>query len=317
MRGEAGPAVQLRVVAACAVLLALLPFAAGAADVRVLTAADGLPSSWVKALVPAPDGKLWVGTGNAGVYLLDPATGAGKGYRASDGLSSDAVVSIALFGGKIYVGTSAGLSVFDGAKWSTIGKVEKVVMRNVRLAASPDGKELWACSVDLAGGIVRYDGTQWKFMGGDGRGIFNDVHGFAFLPEGVLMGAGSGMAYLHKGSDVVPMGEGLSSVNILSVAERKGKAYLGTSKGLFVRDRTWTEVPFPPVIKGAAVFSVVSGGDGLIAGTAAGLVKVGEEGSKVLTVRDGLPASRVLAVAVGEGYVAAGTANGLAIVRGW
>jgi ligand-binding sensor domain-containing protein len=301
----------------CAVLLVVLPFVAGAADIKVFTVAEGLPSNWVTALASAPDGKLWIGTGNAGVYVIDPATGKGKGYRIADGLSSDAVVSVSPFGGKIYVGTANGLSVFDGGSWKTIDKVENVTMRNVRLAASPDGSELWASAVILAGGVVRFDGKEWKFMGGEGRGLFNDVQGFAFLPDGVLMGAGSGVPYLHKGTDVVSSGDGLPPANILCAASWHGKAYLGTSRGLFVRDGKWREASVPRGIGGIPVFSLVSGGNSLLAGTAAGMVKVSEEGTAVLSARDGLPASRILAVASGNGYVAAGTANGLAIVREW
>ncbi len=305
-------------VAVCALLLVLPPAVARAADVSVFTVANGLPSSWVTALAVGPDGKLWVGTGNAGVFVLDPASGKGKGYRASNGLSSDAVVSVAPFGGRVYVGTSAGLSVFDGTKWTTIANVENVAMRNVRLAASPDGKELWACSVYLAGGVARFDGNEWKFMGGQGRGLFNDVQGFAFLPDGVLMASASSAPYLHKGTDVVPMGKGLPPVNILSVGFWKGKAYLGTSSGLFVLDGgVWREVPVPQEVKALPVFSTASDGDGLLAGTAGGLVRLSAAGAKVFSSRNGLPGSRVLAVAAGQGYVAAGTASGLAIIRGW
>lgn len=317
--GEAVRAAVRRWGAAlCAIVQLLLTAVAGAAEVQVLTVANGLPSSWVTALAAAPDGRLWVGTGNAGVFALDPASGKGKGYRAADGLASDAVASIAPFGGKVFVGTSAGLSVFDGSGWSTIGNVENVAMRNVRLAASPDGKELWACSVYLAGGVVRFDGNEWKFMGGQGRGLFNDVQGFAFLPDGVLMAAASSVPYLHKGTDVVPTGKGLPPVNVLSVGLWKGKAYLGTSSGLFVLDGgAWKEVAVPKGVKGAPVFSIAAGGDGLLAGTAGGLVKLSGAGAKILTAGDGLPSPRVLAVAAGQGYVAAGTASGLAIVRGW
>ncbi len=316
--GGAARAGVPRWAAACLLILVVLSAAAGAAEVQVVTAADGLPSSWVTALAAAPDGRLWVGTGNAGVFVLDPASGRGKGYRAADGLSSDAVVSIALLGGSVYVGTSAGLSVFDRKKWSTISKVENVAMRNVRVAASPDGKELWACSVYVAGGVVRFDGKEWKFMGGQGRGLFNDVQGFAFLPDGVLMAASSSVPYLHKGADVVPTGKGLPAVNTLSVGLWKGQAYLGTSGGLFALDQgVWREVPVPQEVRGLPVFCTASDGESLLAGTAGGLVKISGGGSKVLSSRDGLPGSRVLAVAAGRGYVAAGTASGLAFVRGW
>lgn len=304
--------------AAGALLLALLAAAANAADVRVLTAADGLPSGWVTALAAAPDGKLWVGTGNAGVYLLDPATLAGKGYRAADGLSSDAVVSIAPFGGKVYVGTSAGLSVFDGEKWSTIGKIENVTMRNVRLAASPDGRELWACSVYLAGGTVRFDGSAWKFMGGEGRGLFNDVQGFAFRPGEVLMGSGAGAVHLRKGADVETLAAGFPPSNVFAVGTVGAEWLAGTSRGLVRYEGKWIPVALPAGFAGSPAFAIAPVEGAAIVGTGAGLARLDVAGrAKVLTHADGLPAGRITAVAASDGVVAAGTAGGLALVRGW
>ncbi len=306
------------IVAALAAILVFVPAAGFGAEIRVLTAANGLPSGWVTALAPAPGGKLWVGTGNAGVYLLDPATLAGKGYRAADGLSSDAVVSIAPFGGKVYVGTAAGLSVFDGGKWSTIGKIENVTMRNVRLSASPDGKELWACSVYLAGGTVRFDGASWKFMGGEGRGLFNDVQGFAFLPGEVLMGSGSGTVYLRKGADVQALTGGFPPSNVFAVGTLGAKWLAGTSKGLLEFKGKWTPVALPAGFAGGPAFAIASLEGAAIVGTEAGIARVGAAGPpRVLTPADGLPPGRITAVAVTDGVVAAGSAGGLALVRRW
>ena len=309
--------IRMLVIAALAAALALSGAVALAAEVRIFTKATGLPSNWVTALAAEPGGKLWVGTGNAGVFLLDPATGTWKGYTVPDGLASNEVTSVARFQGKVYVGTSRGVSVLQDGRWSTVPDPEGVNLVNVRFAVSPDGKELWCAAVTLAGGVVRFDGMEWKFMGGEGRGLFNDVQGFAFLPDGVLMAAGSGVPYLHKGTDVVQAGEGLPPVNILCAVAWKGKAYLGTSRGLFVRDGKWREAVLPKGIGGIPVFSLAPAGDSLLAGTAAGLVKISGNGVGTLAGGDGLPASRVLAVAAGEGYAAAGTANGLAIVREW
>jgi ligand-binding sensor domain-containing protein len=301
-----------------AAILLLAPATGLGAEIRVLTAAQGLPSSWVTALAVAPDGTLWIGTGNAGVYVLDPATLSGRGHRVADGLSSDAVASIAHFGGKVYVGTSAGLSVFDGAKWTTIGKIDKVTMRNVRLAASPDGKELWACSVYLAGGTVRFDGNAWRFMGGEGRGLFNDIQGFAFLPGQVLMGSGAGTVYLRRGADVEPLAQGFPPSNVFAVGALGETWLAGTSKGLFRFEGKWAPVTLPAGLAGKAVFAIAPAGGAAIVGTEAGRATVGGPGgSRVLTPADGLPPGRITAVAAMDGVVAAGTTGGLALVRDW
>jgi len=313
-RGAAG---ARGVAAAVALLALLLPFAAGAADVRVFNTANGLPSDWVTSLAPDPGGKLWVGTGNAGVYLFEPATGKGKGYRVSDGLSSDEITSIALFRGKVYVGTAAGLSVFDGSKWESISRIENVTLRNVRLAASPDGKELWACSVYLAGGTVRFDGTNWKFKGGKGRGLFNDIEDFAFLSSGVVMAGGSGVPYLYAGDDVKVIGGGLPPMSLYAVAERGETLLLGSSRGLYGYDGNWKEIPLPPALAGSSVFSIAVRGGRAVAGSDRGIALLSNGTVRFLSRKEGLPADRVTTVAFLDGAIAAGTARGLAVIANW
>lgn len=318
MTGEGKMTLKRLLLAAVLAVLLLSAVAAGAVEVRVLTTADGLPSNWVTALAAAPDGKLWIGTGDAGLYVLDPSTGKGKGYRSTDGLSDDSVVSIALFQGNVYVGTSTGLSVFDGSAWKTIGKVENVTMRNVRLAASPDGKELWACSVYLAGGTVRFDGKDWAFIGGEGRGLFNGVAAFAFSPEGVLLGTVSGGAYLHKGNDILPLKEGLPPVSVFSAAAAGNRIFLGTSQGLFEWGGTrWNDVPLPAGFARQPVFSMTPSGSDLLIAGAGGVARISGKKTTVLTVTSGLPPGKIKAISVGRDHVAAGGASGLAILRNW
>jgi hypothetical protein len=92
---------------------------------------------------------------------------------------------------------------------------------------------------------------------------------------------------------------------------------LGTSRGLFAYRERWSAVPVPPAVSGEPVFAIASSGNRTVAGTAGGVVLLGAGEPKLLTAADGLPSSRVTAVAVGDGIVAAGTANGLALIRGW
>ena len=308
-----GPAAGLL---AAVVWMCLSAPTAGAAGVQVYTSANGLPSDWVTALAIALDGKVWAGTGNAGVALLDPKSGRVSGYRVKDGLPSDETTSIALFGGKVYVGTANGIGIFDGSRWESIQKIGTVTFRNVRLAASPDGKELWASSVYLSGGTVRFDGKEWKFMGGEGRGLFNDIEGFGFLPDGVLMGSGQGTVYLHKGADVVPLPEGLPPTSIFTVAAWKGNAVAGTAVGLFERSGgKWAPVRLPEGMGGKPVFALSTRGNLLAVGALGGVAILGRDSSPaVFTPANGLPAGKVTAIAAGDGFVAAGTARGLVII---
>lgn len=82
---------------------------------RGYTVADGLANDNVWALLENPDGTLWVGTLGGGLQLLDPATGRFTTYdKATTGLESDYINSLCRGAdGKIYAGTTAGVSVID------------------------------------------------------------------------------------------------------------------------------------------------------------------------------------------------------------
>jgi hypothetical protein len=308
-----GRAAGIVAAAACASLSAL---PADGATVKVFTSGNGLPSDWVTALAIATDGKIWAGTGNAGVFLLDPKSGAVTVYRAKDGLPSEEVTSVALFQGKVYVGTANGIGIFDGSRWETLMKMGTVTFRNVRLGVSPDGKELWASSVYLSGGTVRFDGKEWKFMGGEGRGLFNEIEGFAFLPDGVLMGSGQGTVYLHKGTDVIPLKEGLPPTNIFAVAAWNGNAVAGTAAGLFERaGGKWTPVRMVAGMEGGPIFALSVRDALLAAGTQGGVVLlVKGKAPVVFNPSNGIPSGKITAIAAGSAFIAAGTARGLAVI---
>lgn len=316
-KGSSNAAVRAVLVALLAAVAGLAPGGAQGADIRVFTAGKGLPSGWVTALASTPDGKLWVGTGDAGIVLFDPATGTGKGYRAADGLASDRVYSIALFQGKVYAGTADGISVFDGSAWNTIRKVENVTLRDVRLAASPDGKELWACSVYLAGGTVRFDGGSWKFMGGAGRGLFNDIEGFAFDGDSVLLASGAGAVYRYKAGEFLSLSDGLPPVNPFTVASSGKSTFLGTNRGLFGYAKGWKPIPLPGVSGRTGIFSLAFRGETLFVATSVGLAKMAGRSIELLNEYNGLPSARVTSLAMGSDYVAAGTPGGLAVIRKW
>lgn len=298
------------------VIAMLAASAAGAADVSVLNRASGLPSEWVRTVAVA-EGKIWMGTGNGGVIARDAASGKISDFSRDPAFASKEITSIARFQGRIYAGTSRGLMVYDGRAWERIDKVANVKLRNVALGVSADGKELWAGSMTLAGGTVKYDGAQWTFMGGQGRGLFNDIDSFAFTPEGTWMGSMSGNVFRHKGDAVDYFRDGISgSVMALGTA---GKAvYAGTSDGLFVLEgKTWKRVPFPAEWGAVGVFAMASRGDVLYLGTSAGLARMDRTGLARLTDKDGLPFRKVDAVLVDGDTVYAGTLKGLAVVRGW
>lgn len=309
-----------RILRAAALALAALAApgasAAGAAEVSVLSRASGLPSDWIRAV--AVDGaSVWMGTGDHGVVVRNAGSGKVTDFSGDAGFRSKEVGSLARFRGKLYAGTARGLMVHDGRAWERIDKVANVTLRNVALGVSPDGKELWAGAMTLAGGTVKFDGTQWTFMGGQGRGLFKDIDAFAFTPEGTWMGSLSGTVYLHRGGTVDYYRDGISG-SVFALATAGNALYAGTSDGLFVLEgKAWRRVDAPPDRGLGGVFAIASRGEVLYLGTAAGLARLDRSGLARLTERDGLPFRKVDTVHVDGDTIYAGTVKGLAVVRGW
>ena len=276
----------------------------------------GLPAGEVRSLA-VDGGNVYVAVGLRGIAVYDASRGKAANLGGGAPLSGREVSSLAAFGGKLYVGTTDGLLSFDGRSWERIGNAENVTLRNVMLGASPDGKELWAAAMTLAGGTTKFDGSKWTFMGGGGRGLFNDISCFAFGKDGTWMGSATGTVYLHKGDDVQFFREGLSGI-VLALAVAGDVVYAATNRGLFrLEGAAWKAVGFPEGWGGLQVLSMASDGKTLYLGTTAGLVRLAKDGAERLTRNDGLPADQVGAVALGDGAVYAGTAAGLAVVRGW
>ena len=130
------------------------------------------------------------------------------------------------------------------------------------------------------------------------------------------MGSGSGTAFVHRGNDVSGRKEGLPPVNVFAAGAYRGKAMLGTSRGLFEFRDSWVEVPLPREFSGrdSAVFALETQGEVLYVGGAGGLAKI--SGPNV-AMAPGLPSPRVRALAATRTFVAAGTPAGLAILREW
>lgn len=276
----------------------------------------GLPPGEVRSLA-VDGGKVYVATGIRSVAVYDASRGNVTDLTGGAPLAAREVSSLATFRGKLYVGTTDGLLVFDGRSWERVEKAENVTLRNIMLAPSPDGKELWAAAMTLAGGTTKFDGSKWTFMGGAGRGLFNDISCFAFGKDGTWMGSVAGTVYLRKGEDVQFFREGLSGI-VIALATTGDVLYAATNRGLFrLEGAAWKAVRFPEGWGGVQLLSMASHGNTLYLGTTAGLARLAQGRFERLTRNDGLPADQVGAVALGDGVVYAGTAAGLAVVRGW
>lgn len=305
-----------KVITAAGVLFLLAAAPVRSAGNPVVDHISGLPAAGIRALA-VEDGKVWIGTANRGVALWDAGRRKVTDFSGEAGFTSKEISSLAVFRGKIYAGTARELMIYDGGNWNRLEKAANVTLRNVMLAVSPDGKEMWAGAMTLAGGTVRFDGEKWTFMGGGGRGLFNDISSFAFGKGGTWMGSVSGTVFLHKGAEVEYFREGISG-SVFALAEADGVVYAGTRDGLFRFDGTaWKRVPFPPQWGNLRVSSMAVSSGSLYLATPGGLGRFKGGRFDRLTAAEGLPATPVEVVAASGDTVYAGTSKGLVAVRGW
>lgn len=137
-------------VLALVLLCATPPLCATAApwNTRHITMADGLPTNTVRCIVQDQDGFLWFGT-DMGLCRYD---GYGVHLFRNPALGADQYVcSLALCGGRLYVGSSHGAFVFDTAKgtFTPLGATLNALVRDI----TPDG-----------------DGGVW--LATEGQGVF-------------------------------------------------------------------------------------------------------------------------------------------------
>lgn len=123
-------------------------------------------------------------------------------FRPADGLSSSSTYSVVLHEGALWVGTSSGVSRYDGV-WQpftdvllspTTNSESKPLGQVTALAVDDITGTLWACSE--TGLLARWqEGTGWVMM----RNLRVPVHAIAASNDAVWIGSESGLFHLYNG----------------------------------------------------------------------------------------------------------------------
>ena len=137
-----------------------------------------------------PDGALWFGTGNQGLWRHDPTADPGthapfRKYTKRDGLIDDRVrVPHFARDGMLWVGTENGVSRFDGTNFVNFIPTDGLAGREIVAIDSTSDGVLWFASND--GGLTRYDSRSFEsYTVADGL-AGNDVRAAHKLPDGTL-----------------------------------------------------------------------------------------------------------------------------------
>jgi ligand-binding sensor domain-containing protein len=275
--------------------------------------ADGLAYNRVNDIAVAPDGALWFATiplswepedvGKGGVSRFDPASPkttawttyttthglAGDGqswttYTKQDGLASNEVTALAVApDGTLWIGTTSGLSRFDGTAWESYTLPGPAANTVMAIAAAPDGS-LWFGSgqpaPDSTGrGVTRFDpaspeAENWTtYTEKDGL-AYNTVLAVAVEADGTVWFSASDQGYVAKGVsrfdgqtwETLTTADGLASDDVSTIATAPdGSVWFGTSSGVSHLDgQTWTTYTREDGLPGDSISAMAVAPDGTV-----------------------------------------------------
>lgn len=227
-------------------------------DVRSFRPAPGAPApkpgSHVMALARAPQGRVWIGTEDDGVFCYDPNAAPEKqwsSYTTNDGLGDNNGYSIACDKqGRVWVGElNHGVAVFDGRRWTNYDVLAGPVGERVfRIAVCPTDGDVWLAT---SAGLTRYSvaADTWRcytradgLPGDQANGLAFDAKGNLYAGtqcDGIAIGLAAGGYQQWRvipGPDQLPaaaVGSGLPSALINDlVVTRDQKIFAATTAGL-------------------------------------------------------------------------------------
>ena len=269
---------------------------------------EGIGRARVRAIAGEADGRLWIGTVNDGLLLLDPVSRRAARVRVG-ALPGARVTALARARGRLWIGTATGL--LWRAPDGRMGRVALGPGPNAShvqaLRAGRDGT-LWVTTRDglsaLAPGhhVVRSwrnDPQDPTSLGDNyGRALLEDRHGIVWI------GTESGLERFDRAADSFtryrndpadPASLRHSRVNYLYESDR-GDLWVGTAGGLhrMMRDgqRTWFRFyPFTDAESAPSIGAILEDGDGnLWVSTTVGITRVDPVSgqTKSYTAKDGL-----------------------------
>jgi len=204
---------------------------------RIWGKREGLPGSWVKAVLPSRTGYLWIATPD-GLLRFDGFHFTSYGRKTSPSLPTDNVLSLCEGrDGRLWVGTFRGLVVGSARGNTPFTAVEGGPATSVLSIVEARDGAIWAVTAQA---IWRVEGSRATSMGPK-QGLPGDRYrALSVDASGVLwLATNAGIARLEDGkvAAVYSARDGLISNDALSVlADREGVLWVGTGQGIARRD---------------------------------------------------------------------------------
>ena len=196
-----------------------------------LTEKDGLPNTYIQALLPAPDSSLWIGTRSG---LCNLKNGIIKTFSTRDGLSHNDIRSLCFdANGNLWIGTNGGgISIFSKEKFSRFNATGNRLPAYILSLVKDSQEGIW---IGTNSGLFRFtNGVLSGISTADGLSgnIISSI--FEDREHTIWVGTeGSGLNALRRRSiHMLTADDGLSDNSIGPViAGPGGIIYAGTGKG--------------------------------------------------------------------------------------
>ncbi len=267
----------------------------------VFTAASGLPSNNISALLYSSSGILWIGTDRGVVSFSNRAFTVSGGTL--DELPPSAITVLADgIDGTIYAGTERGIARFTGEKtWEPFNDAHEFARRRVRDIARDSDGSMWFAK-ENALSHYRRDG-KWEVF-------YKDIK-LSNEKVGLFAGNLLSIAVDDKGAKWIGTVNGLNSYDGIRWHNYYNRERIAVKSGL---QCNWIEtVAVGPENK----IWVAHGDSGSMHAPSGAGFMTGTDSWSYLTTADGLPSNRVYKLRQGpKNTMWIGTANGLACVAG-
>ena len=241
---------------------------------KILAAPGGLPSNRVLSVVRSPSNSLWAGTADRGLARLTPEGGYRRTLTTFDGLPSDRVQALAVFGDSVWVGTSGGVALFTEQPSGQIAvrrsdntaSTGGALVSNDVLAFARTGDTLW---VGTSEGLSTFVNGAWQ----DRSSLLGvPVRSLVVHRDTLWAATAAGPRRLEGGSFVTVSSGHAGASNTLHV--HGGELLSGTSAQTILRytGTGWTPFGAVPPSYAATTFETASDGT-LWAGASLGLAR--------------------------------------------
>jgi len=281
--------------------------------IATYTDTTGLPAKLVTSIY-VDETDAWIGTSGGGLARFNFSEQNWIVVGEAEGLVSNYVTDIVKFKGKLYVGTSRGLSIWDGFSWTSLEEQDRVNLMNVSFAINE--QLLWIAARGMRGGLLTFDGEKWTNRSNIRAGvILNNVSAMAFDGKDIWFGTTSRGVFVKRGRnwDLFSVTEGIASNFIYTMSVDKGRCYLGGCCGLSYYDgKEWVIYDVPEGLPHSTVNDIVSDGGIIWLGSKNGLSAYNGEEFINYFAEDGLLTdNRVTALFIRGRELWVGTAGGL------